>query len=242
MQRADAAAVATDLAAPPGLGDKDELHLAPALAHTRPFDNACIGNSRDPPARTPSRRADCSSSSPLPCRPPWLHAWSALQDAPAGPRSSGRSCVSQCRTVPLLRPTAVAISAIDIPASTSDSSSSRASCPLRRMLLAVAACKPVFLDPVGDRRFMPTEAPPDLRQRQTLPEKLLQRSAIHALHCRTNIRSCRVFCANFVTLEGPRSAARPPRRTGHLARQTDRPSPGRRPQPSLSPVSSSTCP
>jgi hypothetical protein len=58
------------------------------------------------------------------------------------------------------------------------------------VLAAISRLQPVFLDPVADRRFMQIEAPADLRQRQTLPEKLLKRSAIHALHCRANICSC----------------------------------------------------
>jgi hypothetical protein len=37
---------------------------------------------------------------------------------------------------------------------------------------------------------VPAGAPPDLGQRQALPKKLLQGSAIHALHRRTNICSC----------------------------------------------------
>src|SRR5580704_1572169 len=43
----------------------------------------------------------------------------------------------------------------------------------RHMLSAMRRLQPMFLDPVADRRFMQIEAPADLRQRQTLPEKLL---------------------------------------------------------------------
>jgi hypothetical protein len=61
--------------------------------------------------------------------------------------------------------------------------------PACSVLVSVRRLQPVFLDPVADRRFMPVETPSNLRQRQPLREKLLQRSAIHAPHCHANIRT-----------------------------------------------------
>ncbi len=67
--------------------------------------------------------------------------------------------ISQCRTVALLRPTASAISAIDMPASTSGLELLPRDASPRRVLVAVRRLQPVFLDPVADGRFMPAEAP-----------------------------------------------------------------------------------
>jgi hypothetical protein len=53
----------------------------------------------------------------------------------------------------------------------------------RRVLAVVGHLQFVLLDPIADRRFMQPKPLTDLGKRQSLAQKLLQRSAIHAPHC-----------------------------------------------------------
>ena len=48
------------------------------------------------------------------------------------------------------------------------------------MLVPVDRLQPVLLNPVRDGRFVAPKPPPDLLQRQSLLQELLERRAIHA--------------------------------------------------------------
>jgi hypothetical protein len=193
MQRSHVAAVAADTAAPSGLLNQDLLHLSAPTSDR-------IGS------------APLATVTALPCEPELgfsmnlaAHAHGRKSGLLGGPRRLRRSppvSATRLQSVSGQPMTHRRLASSDCLGDCSDRGALldqllqlRTSEPAPgRVLVAVDSPQLVFLNPIAHGRFMQPKPPADLRQRQSLAQKLLQRSAIHALHC---LRSHGQKCADF---------------------------------------------